>query len=337
MTETTNEPDENEYRRETTVTVPRRAVLAATGATTGMAFGMGTVAAHGERERGDCGESDGPDGGAADPTALDPVFGVASQRRNPCSGAASSDCFEEFPRPIRPSHEVEMQIGLPGPLVALAEQGGLSRRTTESINEEVADGRVTPGNLHNPETTVSIRRSGGETESLTVTEIAQVVRATTGFHFNPAGIAVAPGDIVVFSAETPDHAVAAFHERHGRQNRVPDGVGPIASPLIPVGGYWLYRFETPGVYDLYCPPHQVFGMVMRVVVHEGDGEVPSPSIENTGRPPQAENELATILGGLDPNVPSSLEVLQAEVLAPENVVEEGTVTWDAVLKAHRGQ
>lgn len=74
-----------------------------------------------------------------------------------------------------------------------------------------------------------------------------MVAETHGFHFAPAGLHVQPGDVILFSGETPDHAVAASHERHGRQHTVPDGVGPKTSPLIPVGGYWLIKLTEPGV------------------------------------------------------------------------------------------
>ena len=266
--------------------------------------------------------------------SIDPIFGLASAGPNPCGGDADEDCFEEFPGSTRPSHEIEMHIGIPGLLLALAEQGGLSEPTTSTVNLEAADGDVRARNLHRPDASVTIETPDGEV-SRTVAEIANLLTETVGFHFDPAGIHVAPGDVVLFSAETPDHVVAAYHERHGRQNRVPDGVGPVASPQIPVGGSWLYRFEETGVYDLYCPPHQVFGMVMRVVVSEDDETVPSLSVENTGRPPGTETFLPEILADLDPNVPSSNEALTTAALEPENVVDAGTVPWATVVEDHR--
>lgn len=264
---------------------------------------------------------------------IDPIFGLASAEPNPCSGDADAACFESFPAEVRPDHEVEMHIGLPGLLLALAEQGGLSEPTTTTVNLEAADGDIVARNLHRPDATVEIQTPDGAV-TRTVAEIAELVTETVGFHYDPAGIHISPGDVVLFSAETPDHAVAAYHERHGRQNRVPDEVGPIASPQIPVGGSWRYRFETEGVYDLYCPPHQVFGMVMRVVVSDGD-TVPSLSVENTGRPPGTETFLPEILGDLDPNVPSSNGALTTPALEPENIVDQGTVSWDAVVEDHR--
>jgi plastocyanin len=239
-----------------------------------------------------------------------------------------------------------MHTDLPEILLAAASGDVLSEATTASINRAVADGSIEGDDdvINNPDASVSVPLPGGGTREVTVREIAATVADASGFHFDPAGIRVRPGDAVVFSAEASDHAVAAYHERHGRQNRVPDGVGPVSSPLVPVGGYWLYRFETEGVYDLYCPPHQTFGMVLRVVVYggaEGDGDtageggVPSPSVEQTGRPPQADNAIAGIFGGLDPNLPSSTEALASGALAPENVVENGAVSWDAVVADHR--
>lgn len=74
---------------------------------------------------------------------------------------------------------------------------------------------------------------------------------------------------------------------------------------------------------------------MRVVVHDGSGEVPSLDVENTGRPPEDENAIPSILGGLDPNLPSSREVLESDALAPERIVDEGSVPAAAVIAEHR--
>jgi plastocyanin len=322
----------------------RRTVLKTTGAVAALSAGAGLASAQ-EGSPGPGGEGTGegpPDAAGGGPPAgtwpaTDPVFGLPSAGPNPCSGDASTDCFDAFGPPVRPDAEVEMHVDLPGVLLAVAEQGVLSGETTASINEAAADGSVEGDDdvLHGPDTSLSVSVPGGGSRDVTVREIAALVSETAGFHFDPAGLRVRPGDVVLFSAETPDHAVAAYHERHGRQNRVPDGVGPLSSPLVPVGGYWLYRFDVEGVYDLYCPPHQTLGMAMRIVVADG-GEVPAPSVEQTGRPPQSGNAIAGILGGLDPNLPSSMDVLAADALAPANVVENGSVSWETVVAEHRG-
>lgn len=306
--------------------IARRSVLKAAVASTALGVGTGSVSA-----QSDGGGGPGTGNSSSNPNYIDPIFGKAVAEGNPCAGDASEDCFEEFRPPIRPDHEIEMRIGIPGPLFAVAEREALSDKTTGTINSEVADGEVIDENLHKPDEIVITL---GE-ETFTVAEIARLVANTLGFHFHPAGLHVEPGDIVLYSAESPDHLVAAYHEGHGRQNRVPESIGPISSPMPPVGGYWLYQFETEGVYDFYCSPHQTFGMVHRVVVHDGEGDIPALDVQQTGRPPTEENALATILGGLDPNIPSSAEVLNSNVLEPTNIVDKGLIPWTDVVAEHR--
>ncbi|WP_318569162.1 cupredoxin domain-containing protein [Salinigranum marinum] len=301
----------------------RRTVLKATGGAAALSVGTGSVA----------GAVDGESaveqvGTAGVKNVVDPVFGFAAMGPNPCAGTDGTDCLGAFPEPIRPAARVDMHIEIPEVLFAVAEAGGLSNETTAAINEAVADGSLTGDDLPDGGTQI-------DGEQLSVTAVAEALVDTAGFHFDPAGLRVQPGDVVLFNAESPDHGVAAFHQRHGRQNRVPAGVGPLSAPLVPVGGFWLAQFDTEGVYDLYCPPHGVFGMVMRVVVWDGDGSVPQLDIGPPGRPPEEENALPSIVAGLNPNVPSSAAALESQALTPENVVDQGTVGWQEVVTEYR--
>jgi plastocyanin len=300
----------------------RRSVLRAAGGATALTLGTGTVSGA---------TRDTPTteqvGVAGIRNVVDPVFGFAAMGPNPCAGGGDG-CLRAFPEQIRPSAIVGMELDIPGLLFGVAGSGGLSDRTTAAINEAAADGSVSGDQLPGGAVTV-------DGDRVPIRAIARALVDTVGFHFDPVGLRVEPGDVVMFNATSPDHAVAAFHELHGRQNRVPDDVGPLSSPLVPVGGFWLAQFETEGVYDLYCPPHAVFGMVMRVVVWDGEGEVPGLSVENNGRPPEGENALPSILAGLDPNVPSSAEVLESEALRPDHVASAGEVPWVDVVAEHR--
>lgn len=290
--------------------VARRAVLRAAGASAALALGSGAVAATPPD-----GASTGPGsgGGSSNPNYIDPIFGQSSAGPIPNS----------FPPTVRPSHEVEVHIDLPPDFVFAAGQL-LTPAQKQTVNAAVASGDVSG---------LSGATVFGDVSLL---DIGHALLDTVGFHYEPAGLKVAPGEVVLVNATTPDHGVAAYHERHGRQNRVPEGVGPISAPLIPVGGYWLYRFEEVGVYDLYCPPHEVFGMVLRVVVCEDGGDVPQLDGGPGGRPPDDENLLSLVFGGLDPNVPSAAEALASPALSPVNVADEGEVAWDAVVDEHRG-
>jgi len=168
------------------------------------------------------------------------------------------------------------------------------------------------------------------------------------FHFEPSGLAVDAGDIVQFTFNTPDHTITAYHPAHGFQRRVPEGVPPFSSPIVNAGGAWLYRFETDGLYDVYCGPHHVLGMAMRIVV--GDLEE-APAYEDTfegseGPPPILppfskeflEHELDEFTAFVDADSQdcewvwlTPRELLDTSALDPENIQSDGTVSFDDVL------
>lgn len=172
------------------------------------------------------------------------------------------------------------------------------------------------------------------------------------FHFEPAGLSVDPGDIVQFTATFADHTITPYHPAHGFQRRVPKAVPPFSSPVINVGGAWLYQFETEGLYDLYCGPHHVLGMAMRIVV--GDlCEKEIPDYEDTfagseGPPPllapfskeRLEGELQHLTAFIDGENNdcewvwlTPKEVLNTDALDPENIPADGRgVVFDDVLR-----
>ena len=136
------------------------------------------------------------------------------------------------------------------------------------------------------------------------------------FYFDPVGLFVEAGDVVKFVVATPDHTVTAYHPALGRTQRVPDGVPAVSSPVLGAGTYWLYRFETPGVYDLNCAPHEQFGMAMRVVADEVSG----PGAEPVSMAEPAHGEPR-------PPFQTSATVLADAAVAPEAIVESRRVAW----------
>lgn len=148
------------------------------------------------------------------------------------------------------------------------------------------------------------------------------------FYFDPVGLYVESGDVVKFVMATPDHTVTAYHPALGRTHRVPDGVPAVSSPVLGGGTYWLYRFETPGVYDLDCAPHEPFGMAMRVVVGEATG--PGAEPVSMAEPSHGEPR---------PPYQTSATVLADAALDPDAIVENGRVGWadlDAESKQLQG-
>ncbi|WP_327051984.1 cupredoxin domain-containing protein [Halomicrococcus gelatinilyticus] len=163
-------------------------------------------------------------------------------------------------------------------------------------------------------------------------------------HFEPSGLHVSAGDVVQFTFRSPDHTVTPYHPGHGYQRRVPKNVPPFSSPIVNVGGAWLYRFEEPGLYDLFCAPHHVFGMTARVVVDDMvDGEVPDyeSTFEGSEDPllfapwsKQVMNHELNAFSAKNENAEwpymTPQAVLDADALDPEAIQIAGTVSFDAV-------
>lgn len=88
-----------------------------------------------------------------------------------------------------------------------------------------------------------------------------------------------------------------------------NGMGP------PRPTSWLYAFETPGVYDMECAPHEGFGMAMRVVVGDETETTFETSSADDLPPPRAGP------------VGLARQVLTDPSLEPEAIVEAGRVEW----------
>lgn len=99
----------------------------------------------------------------------------------------------------------------------------------------------------------------------------------------------------------------------GGENGPEDGGSSAPEPST-----WLHAFETPGVYDLLCSPHEIYGMVMRVVVgDETDVPFEISDPENLAEPRAGPAGLAR-------------QVLTDPALRPSNIVDEGQVSWGSL-------
>lgn len=134
------------------------------------------------------------------------------------------------------------------------------------------------------------------------------------FYFEPAGLFIEPGDTINFIAQSPHHTVTAYHPLQGKPLRVPEGVEPFSSPMIPVGSSWSYTFDTPGVYDVWCGPHESYGMVMRIVVGEASG--PAMAQPDDFGPEGTYGAAGTVL--LDP------------ALDANRIIDVGSVSWSEI-------
>lgn len=158
---------------------------------------------------------------------------------------------------------------------------------------------------------------------------------TMPFHFEPSGLSIEEGDIVRFNVDSPEHTITAYHEGLGRQQRVPDDTPPFSSPVMNVGGFWLYQFDSPGTYDLFCAPHELFGMAMRLVV----GDPSDPDYDDTfgpagqppkPRPPESRGAIGSFSGINCWPFPTPAEVLGTNALTVSDIDSSGSVSVSAV-------
>ena len=140
------------------------------------------------------------------------------------------------------------------------------------------------------------------------------------YFFEPTGLLVESGDVVRFSLPTPGHTVTAYHPSLGRQRRVPEGVEPFSSPLLGIDMYWFYQFDEPGVYDLFCGPYEIFGMVMRIVVGEPMVDFDEDGEGGGGESDEGEEERR-------PPAFTAATVLEDPALGPEQIAEAESVSW----------
>lgn len=176
------------------------------------------------------------------------------------------------------------------------------------------------------------------------------------FYFDPVALRVNPGDIVEFQMQVGHHAIVSYHPDNDRQRRIPESADSFASPMLggagnefepdtePSSGLddldrggksqkWYYRFEEEGVYDIYCPSHEQFGMVMRMIVLEEGGNpddlelMPYPSTEAV-ESTEGREALAFL-----PPLGFANAVLGWPNLEPETVVNtyEGSVAWNELF------
>ncbi|MFC6732650.1 plastocyanin/azurin family copper-binding protein [Haladaptatus sp. DYSN1] len=173
------------------------------------------------------------------------------------------------------------------------------------------------------------------------------------FFFQPTGLHVEPGDVLKFVFDTPRHTVTSYSNAFGQARRHPEGIRGFSSPVLgwvpgtapvpgeggdggqggngddsgqndtddqtgPVPEVWLLTLEEAGVYDVYCAPHEVFGMVMRVVVGDVADEDVDFEFEDAENLPEE---------GVGP-VGLARAILTDPQLTPAAIQEAGSVRWE---------
>ncbi len=86
--------------------------------------------------------------------------------------------------------------------------------------------------------------------------------------FDPIGLLVRPGATVRWVVESNAHSTTAYHPvNDDHALRIPPEARPWNSGVLTrPGQLFEWTFTVPGVYDYYCIPHELAGMVGRIVV-----------------------------------------------------------------------
>ena len=150
--------------------------------------------------------------------------------------------------------------------------------------------------------------AGVGTAAAATVEVKLVQTPAGQTYFDPAGIHIAPGDTVRWIQISGFHSVTAYHPRNDNHElRIPESAEPWDSDILLAdypkrGAKFEHVFTVPGVYDYFCKPHEMAGMVGRVVVGEAgngpgtkpfgyspsEGWKPIPEVARNAFPPVAE-------------------------------------------------
>ncbi|MEF8808542.1 cupredoxin domain-containing protein, partial [Natronomonas sp.] len=89
--------------------------------------------------------------------------------------------------------------------------------------------------------------------------------------FQPDFATIEAGTTVEFVVESGSHTVTAYHTDNDRQHRVPNGTEVFDVPMEE-GERETPTFETEGVYDYHCKPHESVGMVGSILVGDAGSD-----------------------------------------------------------------
>lgn len=176
-----------------------------------------------------------------------------------------------------------------------------------SATEDEADTPHTDGETGDPtdtETKPISTATRTPTPATGETVSVEMITDNKGSYFDPKGLLIESGTTVRFINDSGSHSTTAYHPENGdKPMRIPKDATPWDSGIIvDLDEAFEVTFETPGVFDYYCTPHEMLAMVGRIVVDE----------------PQ---------GGPGTTPPQHLPPAATEALPPiDAIVEQGTVS-----------
>lgn len=155
---------------------------------------------------------------------------------------------------------------------AVAGIAGCGASATEADSDTPdADGNA--GGPTDAETETVSTATATSTPSISETVEVEMITDNKGSYFDPKGLLIDAGTTVRFINESGSHSTTAYHPDNGdKPLRIPKEATPWDSGIIAdPDETFEVTFETPGVYDYYCTPHEMLAMVGRIVVAEPQG------------------------------------------------------------------
>jgi plastocyanin len=131
--------------------------------------------------------------------------------------------------------------------------------------------------------------------------------------FDPIGLLLRPGQTVRWTCDANVHTTTAYSPKNDNHSlRIPEDAKPWASDLLLPGQTFEVRLTAEGVYDYFCAPHEMAGMVGRLIVGNptGPGSQPFDYFEAEGKhwdpvPPAAQKAFPAIAEIMQRKVVSS--------------------------------
>lgn len=85
--------------------------------------------------------------------------------------------------------------------------------------------------------------------------------------FDPVGVLLQPGQIVRWICDANVHTATAYSPKNDDHSlRIPQQAQPWDSGFLLPGQHFDVTLTVEGVYDYYCMPHEMAGMVGRLIV-----------------------------------------------------------------------
>lgn len=124
-------------------------------------------------------------------------------------------------------------------------------------------------------------RASFAAEPIEIRMISDVSGSTV--HFDPIGIRVAPGQRIRWRCIANVHTTTAYHPKNMKHSlRIPNAAQPWDSGYLLPGQTFEVTLTVEGVYDFFCLPHEMAGMVGRIIVGQpvGPGTLPFDYFRN---------------------------------------------------------